>query len=335
MSEPSIGRDPFEVLAEEFLARYRAGERPSINDLATRYPDLAEQIRELLPALVMVEQDLTIEPDQDTSDPSLSAIPDGSKLLGDYRLLREIGRGGMGIVYEAEQVSLGRRVALKVLPGRVTGDRRAFERFRREAKAGARLHHTNIVPVFDVGHSGDVAYFAMQFIQGQGLDQVIEELRLLDGASAEVTGVDGSGAGRRARPDLGTWGARSRNTGQVAKLIQSGRFGGEGPGSLAETAPGVIDQAAVSTLRDPSADHDRRASGTGPVDPSRRPRRPRRVALGGAAGRDGGLDGRLVRAAAALLPERGADRSPGGAGPGPRPRPRHRPPRHQAVEPPA
>src|SRR5262249_35672460 len=103
------------------------------------------------------------------------------KRLGDYCLLREIGRGGMGVVYEAEQVSLGRRVALKVLPAHVAGDHKSLERFRREAKAAARLHHTNIVPVFEVGQDGEAAYYAMQFIHGQGLDQVIDELgRLRD-----------------------------------------------------------------------------------------------------------------------------------------------------------
>ena len=89
----------------------------------------------------------------------------------------------MGVVYEAEQISLGRRVALKVLPRQVSSDRMVRERFRREARAAARLHHTNIVPVYEVGQDGDVRFYAMQFIQGQGLDLVITELRRLrDGA---------------------------------------------------------------------------------------------------------------------------------------------------------
>ena len=91
----------------------------------------------------------------------------------------EIGRGGMRVVYEAEQVSLGRRVALKVLPRHVAVDRMTLMRFRREARAAARLHHTNIVPVFEVGQDGDISFYAMQFIQGQSLDGVIAELRHL------------------------------------------------------------------------------------------------------------------------------------------------------------
>ena len=97
--------------------------------------------------------------------------------LGDYRVLREIGRGGMGVVYEAEQVSLGRHVALKVLPRLMLPDRGQRERFDREARAAARLHHTNIVPVFGVGEDGGLHYYVMQYIQGQGLDTILDELR--------------------------------------------------------------------------------------------------------------------------------------------------------------
>jgi hypothetical protein len=123
MSEPTVDRDPFEVVAESFLARFRAGERPSIEDLAACFPELADQIRALLPALVMVEQDLTIDPDPNGPPPAPVPSPIKERRLGDYSILREIGRGGMGVVYEAEQVSLGRRVALRILPGPASGDR--------------------------------------------------------------------------------------------------------------------------------------------------------------------------------------------------------------------
>src|SRR5207237_4010743 len=97
--------------------------------------------------------------------------------LGEYRILRQVSRGGMGIVYEAEQESLGRHVALKVLPFPALLDATHLERFRREAQAAARLHHTNIVPVFGVGEQEGVHFYAMQFIRGQGLDEVLQELR--------------------------------------------------------------------------------------------------------------------------------------------------------------
>ncbi len=112
--------------------------------------------------------------------------------MGDYRIVREIGHGGMGVVYEAEQISLGRRVALKVLPWQVARDRTSLERFRREARASARLHHTNIVPVFEVGEDGEVRYYAMQFIQGQSLDAVIDELRRLRSRSRRSETASGS-----------------------------------------------------------------------------------------------------------------------------------------------
>src|SRR5262249_37562596 len=91
----------------------------------------------------------------------------------------EVGRGGMGVVYEAQQLSLGRHVAIKVLPSHALLDGRQLGRFQREARSAARLHHTNIVPVFGVGEQGGLHYYVMQFIHGLGLDLVLDELRRL------------------------------------------------------------------------------------------------------------------------------------------------------------
>ena len=174
-------------IAEEFADRYRRGERPSLGEYTDRYPDLAYEIRELFPALVeveRVEEGRRVEPTAPTARPGPAPPP----RVGDYHILREVGRGGMGVVYEADQVSLGRRVALKVLPRNTVLDGSKVERFRREARSAARLHHTNIVPVFEVGQDGDSVYYAMQFIQGQGLDLVIDELRRLRGSGAQDSG---------------------------------------------------------------------------------------------------------------------------------------------------
>jgi tetratricopeptide (TPR) repeat protein len=101
-------------------------------------------------------------------------------MLGDFRILREVGRGGMGIVYEAEQVSLGRRVALKVLPFAATLDPKQLQRFHNEARAAACLHHEHIIPVYSVGCERGVHFYAMQFIDGHTLAQFIHALRPTD-----------------------------------------------------------------------------------------------------------------------------------------------------------
>ena len=156
-------------LAQSFVERCRRGERPSITEYIKQHPELVDGIRELFPSLLLLEE---LSPEASPS----TQLPDQ---LGDYRILREVGRGGMGVVYEAEQVSLGRHVALKVLPYHALMDQTILERFRREAKAAAKLHHSNIVPVFGVGEHEGVHYYAMQFLRGQPLDEVITELRRL------------------------------------------------------------------------------------------------------------------------------------------------------------
>src|SRR5713226_2250520 len=97
--------------------------------------------------------------------------------LGDFEIIREIGRGGMGVVYEALQVSLNRKVALKVLSGGLGLTPKAVQRFRREAEAAAKLHHTNIVPVYATGEENGTHFYAMELIDGPSLDHVIRQLR--------------------------------------------------------------------------------------------------------------------------------------------------------------
>lgn len=190
MSTPNSERNPVEYLAEEFAERCRRGERPSLTEYAARHPELADDIRELFPALLVMER---LKPAANCTSPTVADAPRDSdsspQRLGDFRILREVGRGGMGVVYEAMQESLGRHVALKVLPGHSLSGPSYLERFRREAKAAARLHHTNIVPVFGTGECDGVHYYAMQFIPGQGLDRVLDDLRRLrQGQPTELPG---------------------------------------------------------------------------------------------------------------------------------------------------
>lgn len=160
-------------LAEDFAARQRAGDRPRVEEYCERHPELADDIRSLFPAMIELEQAKAV------AGPASNAPP--VTHLGDFRLLREVGRGGMGVVYEAEQVSLGRRVAIKLLPASMFRDPTKRLRFEREAKSAARLHHSNIVPVHGIGEHGGTPYYVMQYIPGLGLDAVIEELRRLPG----------------------------------------------------------------------------------------------------------------------------------------------------------
>src|SRR5207253_3220883 len=123
--------------------------------------------------------------------------------LADFRILREIGRGGMGIVYEAEQLSLGRRVALKVLPFAAALDGKQLQRFKNEAQAAAGLHHQNIVPVYGIGCERAVHYYAMQFIDGRTLAALIRELRQgcgLEAGAAAVRTAAGAPASWRQAP---------------------------------------------------------------------------------------------------------------------------------------
>ena len=191
----STDREPVEVLAEDFVDRHRAGERPTIQEYVEAHPELQDEIEVIFPAVLTLHQ---IDPRKSDLDSGIASeagrVVDAEDLehtqIGEFRILREIGRGGMGVVYEAEQPSLNRRIALKLLPERIsaTGSRKA--RFAREARAVARLHHTNIVPVYNVGADGDLLYYTMQYIRGDSLDNVIAVLRENGSTADNVSGSD-------------------------------------------------------------------------------------------------------------------------------------------------
>ncbi len=204
MADRSAERNPLDLLAEEFVARYRGGERPAVAEYVEGHPELAEQIQELFPALLMMEQIKTAEGNLAPKPPGgqlpLPSSPFPIERLGDFRILRVLGQGGMGIVYEAVQESLGRHVALKVLPPHGRLDPTQLGRFRREARSAAGLHHTNIVPVFAVGEQDGVPYYAMQFIQGQGIDAILDELRRLQHGGTAAGDAPRPGPNRERDP---------------------------------------------------------------------------------------------------------------------------------------
>src|SRR5262249_17438206 len=149
-------------LIEELSARLDAGEPLDLQACLDAHPEHAAELRRLFPALQLLADfsrsgEANLPPDG-PEPPRPMGAP-----LGDFLLLREIGRGGMGVVYEAEQISLGRQVALKVLPFASTLDAKQLQRFKNEAQAAAHLHHSNIVPVHATGCERGVHYYAMQF----------------------------------------------------------------------------------------------------------------------------------------------------------------------------
>ncbi|RIK77941.1 MAG: hypothetical protein DCC67_12120 [Planctomycetota bacterium] len=156
----------------------QTGLPPDVGALAAQYPDLADELHSYAESLQVLHQMTAgLRPAPAVRDEATAAPPSTAKRLGDFEIIREIGRGGMGVVYEARQMSLNRPVALKVLPFAAMLDQKQIARFRTEAQAAAQLHHPNIVPVYAVGQERGVHYFAMQYIPGQSLEAAIADLR--------------------------------------------------------------------------------------------------------------------------------------------------------------
>jgi serine/threonine protein kinase/predicted Zn-dependent protease len=238
MNPTSSGPDLFNEVAHEFAERYRRGERPSLTEYAQRYPELAAEIRDLFPALMIVEEFGSAGGPGPHPGPAAGGEP--PRELGEYRILREVGRGGMGVVYEAVQEPLGRHVALKLLPYNALASSERLERFRREARAAARLHHTHIVPVFSVGEHAGVHYYAMQFIRGQGLDEVLKEVRRL--------------RGRHTSPSSATTVSLPLVAASVAEGLVTGRFPEPVGGAPAQPSPEGAVQHTVAAAAPPGGE---------------------------------------------------------------------------------
>src|SRR5262245_6412214 len=170
-AQPPAAASSFGRLVDDLISRMQSGEELDWSAVEREHPEHAvalEAVRSALGAVAELSR---------SGEPALSGIAAGADaadglttgVLGDYRIVRKVGRGGMGVVYEAEQVSLGRRVALKVLPFAATMDPKHLQRFKNEARAAASLHHEHIVPVYGVGCERGVHYYAMQFIDGTTL----------------------------------------------------------------------------------------------------------------------------------------------------------------------
>lgn len=199
MSDNPANDDRLESLIEEFSQRLRQGDIPSVHDYVTRYPDLADEIKELLPTIADLER---IKSRQERITGGLASLgPLKIEQLGDFHLIREIGRGGMGIVFEARQESLARQVAIKVLPRQPWQDAKQLEQFKQEAQVAAGLHHTNIVQIYGVGEDEGYHYYAMQLIEGKGLDRLIQWLASL---STNTTDQGSDQIGSLCRPVFGS-----------------------------------------------------------------------------------------------------------------------------------
>jgi serine/threonine protein kinase len=205
--------------AAEIADRIQAGESVDLEELTRTHPELAPHLRRLLPAIEMMAALAAGRASEAGQGRQTERGPEGGpELLGDFQLIRELGRGGMGIVYEARQLSLGsRRVAVKILPAASALDPRQMRRFQVEVQAAACLDHEHIVPVYAVGHERGVPYYVMRLIEGRSLAEIVRELRRLHGCDPADAGT-----GDQTKPDaLAT---------TLAKELASGRL-----------APGVDD----------------------------------------------------------------------------------------------
>jgi|GEM_PF-3133493 len=162
-----------EGLIETFKTAMRKGENPSIQDYASNNPNLSDTILDIFPTIQALEELKGHKEQKHLAQPSVTAR---LSHLGEYQLIKEIGRGGMGIVYEALQPSLGRKVAIKTLPWLKQADKTTLKRFQQEARIAASLEYPNIISILEMGEQEGIHYYAMRHIDGFGLNRLITHL---------------------------------------------------------------------------------------------------------------------------------------------------------------
>lgn len=189
-----------ESKCEQYIELYRNGSAPSFEQFAARHPELESQILELLPTIVMMEGARSRSLER-RKDGRVMSGPEQVKKLDDYRIIRELGRGGMGIVYEAHQISLNRLVAIKLLPKYMLSDEQVLK-FKLEASTAAKLHHTNIAPIYGVGESSGYHYYAMQLLEGVSLDHCVSPGAEFPAPDRQLTVEEVSHIGRQVASAL-------------------------------------------------------------------------------------------------------------------------------------
>ncbi len=229
--EDLVGR-----VVEEYLQSLERGERPQLEEFVEHYPEIGDVLKTVIPAF---------EPTAQSFDTSANhfGIGERHKKLGDFRLLRQIGRGGMGIVYQAEQISMQRQVALKVLPLAGLVDEHKIQRFQNEVRAVATLDHPNIVQIYMVGEERGVHYFAMQLIRGRSLAAIISSLRRF---RDEGEGLEGSSI-RRVTSSVGPCDDVDGNEASGAELAATMPFdNGDVRSDIRSTQSPAINETVVN-----------------------------------------------------------------------------------------
>ena len=170
LSKPESSFDQLASIADEITDRIQRDEPVNIDEFVTQHPELEHEIRDTYASLKRVFE---MRRSLVHSKSEMDVVRPVNNKIGEYRIIHELGRGGMGIVYEAEQASLSRRVALKVLPFAALLDSKRLDRFRNEARAAAQLKHPNIVSIYAVGCEQGIHFFSMELIEGQSLASIV------------------------------------------------------------------------------------------------------------------------------------------------------------------